>query len=83
MRLGQRDQALERGRRAFAVDPNDSGVLYNLACIYALAGSSDEAIDYLDKAVQNGFGQREWLENDSALDSIREEPRFQALLRKL
>jgi adenylate cyclase len=83
MRLGQRDQALERGRRAFAVDPEDAGVLYNLACNYALAGLSDEAIDHLAKALQNGFGQREWLENDSALDPIREDPRFQALLRKL
>jgi len=82
MRLGEREQALERARRAFAIDPEDSSVLYNLACIYALAGSSNEAIDHLDKAIQNGFGQREWLEYDSALDSIREEPRFQALLRK-
>jgi tetratricopeptide (TPR) repeat protein len=82
MRLGQRDQALERAQRAYAIDPEDAGVLYNLACIYALAGSSNEAIDHLDKAIKNGFGQREWLENDSALDSIRGEPRFQALLRK-
>jgi TolB-like protein/Tfp pilus assembly protein PilF len=83
MRLGQRDQALERGRRAFAVDPEDAGVLYNLACNYALAGLKDEAIDHLAKALQNGFGQREWLENDSGLDPIREDPRFQALLRKM
>jgi adenylate cyclase len=83
MRLGQRGKALERARRAFAIDPEDSMVLYNTACVYALAGSSNEAIDHLDKAIQNGLGQREWLENDSALDSIREEPRFQALLRKL
>jgi len=83
VRLGQTDQALERGRRAFAVDPEDAGVLYNLACNYALAGSSDEAIEHLKKAVQNGFGQREWLENDSALDPIRGDPRFQAVMQKL
>jgi adenylate cyclase len=83
MRLGQREQALERARRAFAIDPEDSMVLYNLACVYALAGSSNEALDHLNKAIENGLAQREWLENDSALDSIREEPRFQALLRKL
>src|SRR5947208_177323 len=71
VRLGQTEQALERGRRAFAVDPEDAGVLYNLACTYALAGSNDQAIEHLNKAVQNGFGQREWLEDDSALDSIR------------
>jgi adenylate cyclase len=83
MRLGQRDQALERARRALAIDPEDAGLLYNVACVYALAGSSEEALDHLDKAIQNGFGQREWLENDSDLDSVRGEPRFQALLRKL
>ena len=83
VRLGQTDQALERGRRAFAVDPEDAGVLYNLGCTYALAGLSDAAIDHLNKAVQNGFGQREWLENDSALDPIRGDPRFEALMRKL
>ena len=53
MRLGQREQALERARRAFAIDPEDSSVLYNLACVYALAGSSEEALDHLDKAIQN------------------------------
>src|SRR5438477_5169257 len=83
VRLGQTDQALERGRRAFAVDPEDAGVLYNLGCTYALAGLSEAAIDHLNKAVQNGFGQREWLENDSALDPIRGDPRFDALMRKL
>src|SRR5438309_4561245 len=83
VRLGQIDQALERGRRAFAVDPEDAGVLYNLACTYALAGSNDEAIEHLNKAVQNGFGQREWLENDSALDSIRGDTRFQGVMQKL
>jgi hypothetical protein len=40
-------------------------------------------MDHLDKAIQNGFGQREWVENDSDWDSLRGEPRFQALLRKL
>jgi adenylate cyclase len=83
MRLGKVDEALERTRRAYAIDPEDAGVLYNLACHYALAGKPDEAIDYLDKAIRNGFGQRSWLENDSALDSLRDDPRFENLLRKL
>jgi adenylate cyclase len=66
-----------------AIDPEDVAVLYNVACVYALAGSSEEALDHLDKAIQNGFGHRDWLENDSDWDSLRGEPRFQALLRKL
>src|SRR5437868_813808 len=83
VRLGQTDQALERGRRAFAVDPEDAGVLYNLGCTYALAGLSEQAIEHLNKAVQNGFGQREWVENDPALDPIRGDPRYHTILQKL
>ena len=83
MRLGQHEQAVERARRASAIDPEDPGVLYNVGCVYALAGSAEEALNYLDRAIQNGFGHREWLENDSDWDAVRAEPRFQALLRKL
>jgi TolB-like protein/Tfp pilus assembly protein PilF/class 3 adenylate cyclase len=83
MRLGQYEQAMERARRASTIDPEDTAVLYNVGCVYALAGSPAQAMDHLDKAIQNGFGQREWVENDSDWDSLRGEPRFQALLRKL
>jgi hypothetical protein len=37
----------------------------------------------LEKAVRNGFGHREWLENDSDLDPLRGDPRFKALLSKI
>src|SRR3989440_946676 len=83
MHLRQRDEAFERSRRASAIDPDDAGDLANVACNYSLAGAVDEAVDHLERAIRNGFGQREWLENDSALDPIRDDPRFQVLLRKL
>ena len=83
MQLGERQRALEWAKRAVALDPEDSGVLYNVACVYALGGQIDDAFLCLDKAVQNGFGHRAWLENDSDFDSLRPDPRFQALLEKL
>jgi len=81
--LGERERGLEWTKRARAIDPEDPGVLYNVACSYAQLGQTDEAISCLQKAVQNGFGHREWLENDSDLDSLRNDPRFQTLLKKL
>jgi adenylate cyclase len=83
MRLNEREQALERARRALAIDPDDVLVQYNLACVYALAGLSNEALDHLDIAVQNGFRQRGWLENDSSLDSVRSDPRFEKIVASL
>jgi tetratricopeptide (TPR) repeat protein len=83
VQLGEREKALEWAKRAHAIDPEDSGVLYNVACIYALAGLVEEGIHCLEKAVQNGFGHREWIENDSDLDALRSDPRFEALKKRL
>lgn len=83
MQLGERQRGLEWGGRALALDPEDSGVLYNVACVYALGGQPDEALGCLEKAIENGFGHRAWLENDSDFDSIRALPRFQQLLERL
>jgi len=83
IQLGQGERGLEWASRALAMDPEDSGVLYNVACAYALQGETEQAIGVLEKAIQNGFGHKEWLEHDSDLTSLRGEPRFQALIARL
>jgi len=79
--FGERERALEWTRRALAADPEDSGVLYNVACGLALLGQDDEALQCLENAVKYGFGHKAWLEHDSDLNSLRNNPRFQALLK--
>ncbi len=81
--LGDRARSLDWVRRALALEPEDSGVLYNVACVYALQGQAEEALDCLEKAVEHGLGQKDWMEKDSDLISIRSHPRFRALLEKL
>src|SRR5881396_1939967 len=83
IQLGQGERGLEWASRALAMDPEDSGVLYNVACAYALQRQTEQAIGVLEKAIQNGFGHKEWLEHDSDLTSLRGEPRFQALIARL
>ncbi len=83
VQLGDRDRGLDWTRRAYAIDAEDPGVLYNVACSYSNMGQLDEAIACLEKAVQNGFGHREWFENDSDLDPLRSDERFQALMKRL
>ena len=83
IQLGDTDRAMDWVGRAYAIDRDDPGVLYNVACVYALGGMPDRAIECLERAVDNGFGHREWLDHDTDLDSIRESPRFQALRSKI
>jgi serine/threonine protein kinase/Flp pilus assembly protein TadD len=82
-RLGEVEKGLEWGDRALVLDPEDAGVLYNVACLNAVGGRAEEALNYLERAAQNGFGHREWIEHDPDLESLRSNPRYQALLNRL
>ena len=79
-RLGDQDEGLRWAERARAIDPDDPGVLYNVACLYALEQRVDDSIDCLDQALKAGFGPREWIAQDPDLESLRELPRFRALV---
>jgi len=83
VQLGEPARGIEWARRAREIDPEDPGLLYNVACVYTRSGMSEEALGCLERAVENGFGHREWLEHDSDLDPLRDNPRFQALRAKL
>jgi serine/threonine protein kinase/Flp pilus assembly protein TadD len=81
--LGEPQRSLEWANRALAIDPEESSILYNVACNYSLLHMRDQAIDCIEKAVLNGFGQKEWIENDPDFAFVRDHPRFQALLQRL
>jgi TolB-like protein/Tfp pilus assembly protein PilF len=78
--VGMHEEGLELVDRAVTIAPNETGLLYNVACIYATLGRSGEALDHLERAVAAGYNHKEWLENDSDFDSVRNHPRFRAVL---
>ena len=53
---------------------------YNLACLFARAGRTAEALDALESAVKDGFGPRDVLERDEDLAPLRGNPRFATIL---
>lgn len=55
-------------------------VKYNLACFEALEGNIEEAFIWLQEAVDAGFGDPAWIEQDEDLSSLRDDPRFQGIL---
>ena len=80
---GDRDRCLEWLDLALAIDPEETTILYNAACTYSLLGERERAIDLIEKAVRNGYGHKEWLENDPDFAAVRNHPRFQALMQSL
>jgi tetratricopeptide (TPR) repeat protein len=79
-RLGRQAEGLEWAERARRIDPDDPGVLYNVACLYALEGLTDRALDCVEETMRAGFGDRAWIAQDPDLQALRDEPRFTALL---
>ena len=81
--VNETDRALEWADRALAMDPEESAVIYNVACTYALLGQTQRAIDCLQKALRQGFGHKEWMEHDPDLESLRDHARFKVLISEL
>ena len=81
--LGETEKGLRWAERALALEPDEPMLLYNVGCIYSLAGELERALDCVEKAVTAGDAYVDWLQHDSNLDPLRDHPRFQALLARL
>lgn len=87
--LGQKEAAIAEGKRAVELLPESQDAMDGpqataaLAQIYAWTGESDEAFRLLDHllSVPNGVATT-MLKLDPVWDSLRQDPRFQALIDK-
>jgi adenylate cyclase len=79
-RKGEHVKGYDWARRALAIDPEETSILYNVACVYALLGRTEDALGCLGKVMEHGTFFKNWAAKDSDLDSLRSDPRFHALL---
>lgn len=77
------EKALAWIEKAISLKPDEITVLYNAACTYSLLNKTDEALNYFERAIETGYASRNWIENDSDLDNIRNHPRFKSSLNKI
>jgi TolB-like protein len=69
---------LERKSKEIPVPP------YTMATLYANLGDNDKAFEFLEKAYsEKSLDLSFWLKSDLLLDSLRPDPRFQTILRRL
>ena len=69
---------LERKSKEIPVPP------YTMATLYANLGDNDKAFEFLEKAYsEKSLDLSFWLKSDLLLDSLRPDPRFQTMLRRL
>ncbi|HWN20370.1 MAG TPA: tetratricopeptide repeat protein [Gaiellaceae bacterium] len=70
------DRAVEFFERALREEPEQAGLLYNLACAESLLGRTDDALGHLDRSIELQPRFREAAQTDSDFDPIRADARF-------
>jgi tetratricopeptide (TPR) repeat protein len=72
------DEAIRIASQGLEEHPGHAYVHYELACLHALAGRNDEALDHLARAFEADPKTREHAAKDEELDSLRADPRYPA-----
>lgn len=83
-RLENQEKALENYRKAIEADPENAYMhYYNMACALAVMNRVEEALDALEKAVEEGYEDYDWMKMDGDLKNLHGHPRFERLLERL
>ena len=80
---GRITEGLQVDERLARLEPENPLVFYNLACSYSLAEEFNRAVAALDKAMQLGYRDFDWLAKDPDLKKLRAQPAFDDLKAKI
>src|SRR5438067_1414727 len=61
----------------------DHDISYWLASVYALDGERDLAFEWLERSIALGNENKQWFESDTNWENLRDDARFQKLMRKI
>ncbi|MFH1577857.1 MAG: tetratricopeptide repeat protein [Candidatus Omnitrophota bacterium] len=79
---GRYKQGLGIDQRLAKLRPKDPVVHYNLACSYSLLEMVDLSLRALKRSISLGYDDFAFMEKDSDLQFIRQDPRYKELLFK-
>src|SRR5688572_22665164 len=80
--LKQYDSAIVYIRKAILINPRDNVPYYYLAQSYAKNNKPEDALRYLEQALQRGYNLYEYIIAESDLDSIRKYAAYKNMMKK-
>ena len=82
--IGEGERAKQWMERALIIDPDDSHLKYNAACMWVQIGDFDRAFDLLEQWIKHvGVESAKWFMHDPDIDPLRTEPRYAGLIAML
>ena len=79
-RTDQLPKAISAMERAYRIAPQESIVLYNLACYWSLAGNKTQCLSWLGRALRMNTVLLDLIATESDFDPLRHDPDFQHLV---
>jgi serine/threonine protein kinase/tetratricopeptide (TPR) repeat protein len=75
------EEAKLEGKKALELNPGDSLMMYNAACLYARLDDKRLAVETLKRSIEAGQEDFDWIKRDSDLNSIRDDPGYIELMK--
>jgi len=82
-RQGRVADGLRMDRKLVRLQPSNATAHYNLACSLALSKRKNAALLELRRAIQLGYDDFDWMQQDPDLEILKSNSQFQALLAEL
>lgn len=82
-KLGRVADGLKMDRKLVKLQPRNATAHYNLACSLALSRRKADALRSLRQAVQFGYQDFDWMQQDPDLEDLKKHPEFLKLLVQL
>jgi len=80
--IEEREEQFAELRREVEAQPGNPMALYKLGRLYAFYDKKDQAMEWINKALDKGYDDLDYLKIDPALTGLREDPRFKELLQR-
>jgi tetratricopeptide (TPR) repeat protein len=80
---GRIDDGLKMDRRLVRLMPDNATAHYNLACSLALKKRKAEALRSLERAIELGYRDSDWMTQDPDLEPLKKLAAFKQLVAKL
>ena len=81
--LGKRNEAIGMLNKLNELSKEKYVSSYDIAAIYSALGEKERAFAYLENAYDERSGYLAYIKVDPRVDSLRSDPRFASLLRKM
>src|SRR3954466_822777 len=73
-KVGRVADGLRMDRKLVKLEPDNATAHYNLACSLALCKKRPDALKSLRKAIDLGYNDRDWMEQDPDLEILKNDP---------